>query len=171
MSTININDLGAATELSASDVFLIDTGTTTKKAPYSLIQTAMVAAAEEAAAVEHVQHIHIKVGDDSTELTTGVGKAYYRMPYAFTLSAVRAWVIGASSENNITVDVNLGGTSVLGTKITIEETEDSSVTATAAPTITTANLTDDGLITVDIDAAGTEAYGLNVLLIGKRKLA
>jgi hypothetical protein len=108
----------------------------------------------------------IAVGDETTEITAGTAKVTFRMPYAFTLTAVRASLNVASSSGTPTVDINESGVSVLSTKITIDTTEKTSTTAAVAAVISDPALADDAEITIDIDVAGTGATGLKVYLIG-----
>jgi len=66
-----------------------------------------------------------------------------------------------------TVDVNEGGTLILSTKLTVDNTEKTLVTA--APGISDSVLADDAEITVDIDQIGaSDATGLKVVLRGTR---
>jgi len=92
------------------------------------------------------------------------------MPYAFTLTAVRASLTTAQASGSIfTVDINSGGTTILSTKLTIDNTEKTSTTATTAAVISDAALADDAEITIDIDQIGNgTAKGLKVVLIGTR---
>ena len=112
----------------------------------------------------------IAASDETTDLTTGTGKATFRMPYAFTLTAVRASVTTAPVGSVITVDINESGTSVLSTKITIDAGEKTSTTAAVAPVISDSALSDDAEITIDIDTVGssTAGTGLKVTLIGNQ---
>lgn len=112
--------------------------------------------------------IPIAVSDESTALTTGVAKVTFRMPFAFTLTAVRASVTTAPTGSVLTVDINEGGVSILSTKLTIDATEKTSTTAAAAPVISDASLADDAEITIDIDTVGSTVAGagLKVYLIG-----
>lgn len=112
----------------------------------------------------------VAASDETTALTTGAGKVTFRMPYAFTVTAVRASLTTAQSTGSIiTIDINESGTSILGTKLTIDNTEKTSTTAATAATITDANLADDAEITVDIDTIGDgTAKGLKIYLIGTR---
>lgn len=114
------------------------------------------------------QCIPIACSDEVTALTAGTAKVTFRMPYAFTLTKVRASLTTAQSSGSIfTVDVNEYGTSILSTKITIDNTEKTSTTAAAQPVIADANLSDDSEITIDIDQIGNgTATGLKVYLIG-----
>ena len=110
----------------------------------------------------------IPVGDETTSITTGTAKVTFRMPYAFTLTAVRASLTTASSSGLPTVDINENGTTILSTKLTIDANEKTSTTAATAAVISDSSLADDAEITIDIDVAGTGAQGLKVTLIGSR---
>lgn len=112
--------------------------------------------------------ISIACSDESTNLTTGLAKVTFRMPYAFTLTAVRASLTAAQTAGSIfTVDINEGGTTILSTKLTIDNSEKTSTTAATPAVISDASLADDAEITVDIDQVGTPlAKGLKVYLIG-----
>ena len=112
----------------------------------------------------------IAASDETTDLATGTGKATFRMPYAFTLTAVRASVTTAPVGSVITVDINESGASVLSTKITIDAGEKTSTTAAVAPVISDSALSDDAEITIDIDTVGssTAGTGLKVTLIGNQ---
>jgi hypothetical protein len=114
--------------------------------------------------------IQAAASDETTALTTGTAKVTFRLPVAFTLTGVRASLTTAQASGSIfTVDINQGGTSVLGTKLTIDNTEKTSTTAATPATITTSALTDDAEITVDIDQIGDgTAKGLKITLIGTR---
>jgi len=114
--------------------------------------------------------IQVACSDETTALTTGTTKTTFRSPRAFTLTEVRASLTTAQSLGTILeVDINLNGSSVLGTKLTIDNTQKTSTTATTPPTITTSSITDDGEITIDIDAIGDgTAAGLKVTLLGIR---
>ena len=112
--------------------------------------------------------IGIAVSDEETALTTGTAKVTFRMPFAMTVTAVRASLTTASTSGTPTFDINEGGTSILGTKLSIDANEKTSTTAASAATITDSALADDAEITIDIDTAGTGAKGAKVYLIGRR---
>jgi len=111
----------------------------------------------------------IAASDETTDLATGTAKATFRMPYAFTLTAVRASVTTAPAGSAITVGINQNGTSILSTDITIADGSKTSVGGTA-PVISTSALADDAEITIDIDTIGssTAGTGLKVTLIGNQ---
>ena len=112
--------------------------------------------------------IGISVVSESTTLTTGTAKRTFRMPFALTLTAVRASLSTASSSGTPTVDINEGGTTILSTKLTIDANELTSTTAATAAVISDTALADDAEITIDIDVAGTGAKGLKVYINGYR---
>jgi len=114
------------------------------------------------------EYLTIACSDESTAITTGTAKITFRMPYAMTLTAVRANVNTASSSGVVTIDINENGSSILGTKLTIDANEKTSTTASSSATISDSNLSDDAEITVDFDDAGTGAKGVKITLIGTR---
>lgn len=114
--------------------------------------------------------IGVACSDETTALTTGTGKVTFRMPHAMTVTAVRASLTTAQASGSIfTVDINESGTSIISTKLTIDNTEKTSTTAATAPVISDASLADDAEMTVDIDQVGDgTAKGLKIWLIGTR---
>lgn len=112
--------------------------------------------------------IQIACSDEATALTAGTDKVKFRMPKAMTLTAIRASLsITQTSGSIFTVDVNEGGTTIISTKITIDNGEKTSTTAATPPVISDAALADDSEITIDIDQVGDgTAKGLKVSLIG-----
>jgi hypothetical protein len=110
----------------------------------------------------------VAASDETTALATGTAKITFRMPRAVTLTAVRASLTTAQASGSIfTVDINEGGSSILSTKLTIDNTETTSTTAATPPVISDTSLADDAEITIDIDQIGNgTAKGLKVMLIG-----
>ena len=111
------------------------------------------------------------LSDETTSISTGTAKLTYRMPYAFTLTEVRASVNTAPVGSTIIVDINDGGTSIMTTnKLSIDASEKTSTTAATAAALTDTSLADDAEITFDIDQVGssTPGKGLKVTLIGYR---
>lgn len=117
-----------------------------------------------------IHAIGVACSDETTDITMGTAKVTFRMPYAMTLSAVRASLTAAQPSGSIfTVDINEGGTSILSTKLTIDNTELTSTTAATPAVISDSSLADDAEITVDVDQVGDAgAKGLKVWLIGRR---
>lgn len=116
------------------------------------------------------ESIILAPSDETTALTTGVGKMTFRMPYAFTLTAVRASVTTAPTGSTLIVDINEGGSTILSTKLSIDASEKTSTTAASAAVISDTALADDAEITIDIDQIGSTiaGAGLKVVLIGHR---
>ena len=114
--------------------------------------------------------IQAACSDETTALAVGTNKLTFRMPYAMTLTGVRASLTTAQTSGSIfTVDINEGGVSVLSTKLTIDNTEKTSTTATTPVVISDSALADDAEITIDIDQIGDgTAKGLKITLIGYR---
>lgn len=119
-----------------------------------------------------IESLIVASGDETTDLTTGTAKPSYRIPYAFTVTEVRASVAGAPTGSTIIVDINEDGATILTTKLTIDASEKTSETAATPPAIGGAGpaLADDAEITIDIDQIGSSAAGkgLKVTLIGTR---
>ena len=107
--------------------------------------------------------------DETTALTTGVGKVEFQMPYAFTITDVMMTLTTAGTGGTlVTVDINEGGTSILSTKLTTDASEKTSRTSATPAVISDSSLANNGVITIDIDAIGStlSGKGLKVYLIG-----
>ena len=115
------------------------------------------------------QSLIIACSDETTALTTGT-KVTFRMPYAFTLTEVRASVTTAPVGSVLTVDINEAGSTILSTKIEIDANEKTSTTASTPPVISDTSLADDAQMTIDIDGVGssTAGAGLKCTLIGNK---
>jgi hypothetical protein len=114
--------------------------------------------------------IIVSLSDEETDLATGTGKASFHMPYAMTLSKVKASVNTAPVGATIIVNIKENGTTILSTNLSIDASETTSETAASAAVISDAALADNSLITFDIDQVGgsTKGKGLKVTLYGKR---
>lgn len=112
--------------------------------------------------------IIVACSDETTAITTGTAKATFRMPYAFTLTAVRASVTTAPTGSTIIIDINEGGSTILSTKLSIDASEKTSTTAASAAVISDSALADDAEITIDFDQVGSTVAGagVKVYLIG-----
>lgn len=114
----------------------------------------------------------IPVTDEVTAITAGTNKITMRMPYGFVLTGIRASLSTAQTSGaTFTVDVNEGGTSILSTKLTFDNTERTTTTATTLPVLSDTVLADDAEITVDVDQIGDgTAKGLKIAFIGYRSV-
>lgn len=112
----------------------------------------------------------IACSDETTPLTTGTAKITFRMPFAMTLSEVRASVTIAPTGASVEVNINESGVAILSTILSIDATEKTSTTAITPAVISDTELADDAEITIDIDQVGATiaGAGLKVSLIGHR---
>lgn len=159
MADVKISELPAASALTGAELVPIVQGGVTKRT---------TAAAVGAANGNGITAIPVAVSDETTALTVGTAKVTFRMPLAFNLTAVRASVRSAPTGSALQVDINEEGASILSTKLTIDATEKTSVTAAVQPVVSDASLADDAEITIDIDSVGSTfgGAGLKVYLIG-----
>ncbi len=166
----------AALTWAANSIILL-TGTATASVQalaahvVTFLQSANAADARSAiGASDTVEYIVIACSDETTALTAGTAKVTFRMPYAMTLTSVRASVTTAPTGSTLTVDINDGGTTILSTKLTIDVSEKTSTTAATPAVISDTALASDAEITIDIDSVGSTVAGagLKVTLIGTR---
>lgn len=143
--------------------------------------TGSVTAAQIAAAIDTLlgnaswrkggeEAVTVAVSDEATDLVVGTGKITFRMPFAMTVTSIRASVNVASTGSVIQVDVNANAASMFSTPLTIDATEKTSVTAAVPAVLATTTLADDAEVSIDIDAVGstTPGKGLKVTLLGRR---
>jgi hypothetical protein len=106
------------------------------------------------------------LSDMTTALTTGTNKNYWYAPAAgMTIKGVRLTLATASSSGTPTVDINEAGTTILSTKITVDQDEWDSVNATAAAVISDSAIAANAKLDFDIDVAGTGAAGAQVQIL------
>lgn len=186
MANKKISDLTLISSHADTDLFEVsETGTASKKTTWALIKSTLktyfdsltttltnktIAFGSNTITGLPVE-IQIACSDLTTALTTGTSKAYFRMPYAMTLTEVRASLLTAGSTSGLTtIDINESGTTVLSTKLSIDFGEKTSETAATPAVISDSAIADDAEITIDIDAVtgGADEAGLIVTLIGNR---
>lgn len=166
MANKKISDLTANTAPALADLFPhVDVSDTTDASTGTTKKTTLTNLIKALPA-----EIGIACSDETTALTTGTAKVTFRMPYAMTVTGVRASLVTAQASGSIfTVDINESGTTILSTKLTIDNTEKTSQTAATPPVISDSSLADDAEMTVDIDQIGNgSAVGLKIWLIGTR---
>ena len=106
--------------------------------------------------------------DESTAISdTGTVLTFY-MPFAYTVTAVRASLTTTSSSGTPTIDIHEGATTILSTKITVDAGDLISTESATQPVIDDPDLADEAKITIDVDVTGTDATGLKVYIIGYR---
>ena len=101
----------------------------------------------------------IACSDETSDLAAGTDKARFAMPYAGTLTDVKADVNTAPTGSTLVVDINEAGTSVLSTKLSIDAGETSSSTAATPPVISDSALANGAVISIDIDQIGSTVAG------------
>lgn len=109
----------------------------------------------------------IAASDMTTAITAGTNKVSFPMPYAMTVTEVVAFLgTVQTSGSTFTVDINENGTTILSTKITVDNTEENSSTAATAPVISDNSLAYLSKITIDVDQIG-DGTGKNLMIIIK----
>lgn len=117
--------------------------------------------AGDAVIVKNTRTMIVPLIADATAVSTGTGVRNLRMPLGLKLSAVELYT-PTTGTTATTVDINLNGSSIFTSPPTITA-NGNSVNHTV---FATATLVKGGIVTFDIDAAGTGAKGLQVTLIG-----
>lgn len=107
----------------------------------------------------------VAISDETTTITTGAAKVTYRATRAFTIVSAKASLTVASSSGIPTFNVNKNAVSIFSTKITIDATELTTVTAAIPSVLTTTAVAADDILTFDIDIAGTGAKGAKIYLV------
>lgn len=133
--------------------------------------------AVDLSAAKPIEAMVIPITDTATLVAAGVKKFSFRAPFAMTLSSTiglpRASLdtaqTGSGAGGLITVDINESGTSIISTKLTVDNGEKTSTTAATPCVISDTSIADDAEITIDVDTIGDgTAKGLNVTLLYRR---
>lgn len=111
--------------------------------------------------------LEVAISDEATALTTGDAKITFYAPMDATISEVFTGLSTQSSSGAVTADLNKNGSTMFSTKPSIDASEDTSLTGTAAVLSTTTWTKGDKMV-VDLDAAGTGAKGLKMIIRGTR---
>lgn len=101
-------------------------------------------------------------------VSAGTAVETLRLPRNYVINTVIASLTTAPTGSTLIIDINMGGVSILGNKLTIDAGEKTSTTAATPVTITTPYLTSGSEITLDIDQVGAtfSGEGLKVVLDG-----
>jgi len=105
--------------------------------------------------------------DETTDLAPTSSIMTFRTPFAMYLNEVRASVSQASTISNIVLDISANNTSIFSTKLSINQDQTTSTTATIPAVITTNLLSDDTRINVGIDQVGLLNTGRGLKLTFK----
>lgn len=108
----------------------------------------------------------IPITDQVTAISATAGKWTIVMPTARTLTSVTAYLITPQASGSIfTVDINENGTTILSTKLTIDNTEDNSSNPVTPAVISDSSLAQHSEISFDVDQIGNgSAVGLIMVL-------
>jgi hypothetical protein len=109
----------------------------------------------------------VACSDESTSLTTTTSAVTFRVPFGMYLNSVRASVNVAPVGSTIIVDVKQSGSSIFSTKLSIDASEETSITAATPAVISNPNLTDDAKVIVSIDQIGSSTAGKGLQLTFK----
>ena len=114
--------------------------------------------------------IIVACSDETTDLAPAAPVVSFRMPYAFTLSEVRASVNTAATGATLQITISEDGVPILSTDLTIDAGETSSVTAAVSAVISDADLANDARIDINLVTVGATiaGAGLKVTFIGEQ---
>lgn len=127
-------------------------------------------AADLSSSIKNTECICVPMSDETTALTTGT-KVTIRMPYAFTITEVRASVTTAPTGGTLLgIDIKESGTTIFSTKPTFDASEKTTTTAATANVLSDTSLADDAEMTFIVDTVGSTiaGAGLKAYLIGHR---
>lgn len=162
----SVDVAGGTTGLTTSGGPITTTGTITLSGTLSVANggtgaTTAAAARTALSAAENVKYWSSILVDDTTDVTaTSFGTTLLNIPFNCTITGARAYVKTAGTTGTMSVDVNVGGASILTGTIDI-----ASAATTGTGTIASASYTADSDITIDVDSVHTTAAkGLVVVL-------
>lgn len=108
--------------------------------------------------------VNVQLSDMTTDITTGTAKAAWFAQEDGDLVSVFIGLHDPSSSGSVTVDMNDSGGTVFTTNPSIDATEATSLTGTNAVLDGTVSFIRGAKFTFDIDAAGTDAKGLQICI-------
>lgn len=119
------------------------------------------------------QDIDVACSDEITPIAAGTAKLTMHTPFNFILLSVFAGLTTPDvAGDDFIVDINKSGTSVLSTKIHIDPTEETSLTSSTQPVVSTQSFLKGDKITIDVDQIGDvltpTATGLKVYMKVRR---
>jgi hypothetical protein len=115
-----------------------------------------------------VENFVTVLSNETTAFVIGTNKQRFRLPYAFKVTAVYAEVSTAQTSGSIIqVDINVNGTSMLSTKLTIDNGETDSNTAATPAVMSSTSFAARDQFQFDLDQVGDgTARGLKVTIVG-----
>lgn len=128
-------------------------------------ESCRVSAATLAQGSTPIYRFEVAISNETTPLTTGAAKVTFHWPVSGTVTEVWAGLTTPQASGSVvTLDVNAGASSILSTKLTIDNTEETSLTAATPAVLDDAEVTQGAKGTIDIDqvGSGTVAAGAKV---------
>lgn len=110
----------------------------------------------------------VAITDEVSEVTTGSSKVSFRFPFDATLYQNPRASLSTASNANTVVDINKNGSSILSTKLSIDSSEKTSVSASSSAVLSTTSINSDDELTFDVDSTGNNGIGLKVTIFYKR---
>ena len=105
----------------------------------------------------------VAISDETTTQSNANAAITFRAPCEMFLYKIpRASLTNASSSGAVVLDINEGGTSILSTKLSIDQGNTTSTTSGTQAVLSDNTIADDAEITIDIDNAGNAATGIKV---------
>jgi hypothetical protein len=151
---------------------IVELATTAEAAAGADTARAVTAAGLQAGLNAKLENFVCIVTGPTVAPAAGADKFVFPMPYAFNVTAVYAELLTEQTSGNIvTVDINEGASTILTTKLTIDNGETTSRTAVAAAVIGGAGpaIAAGAMMRIDVDQVGDgTARGLVVTLVGNR---
>ncbi len=95
---------------------------------------------------------------EESDLSTGLVRTF-RLPYPVEIDEVMADLVTAPTGSSFVVDIKVNGSGILSTKITIEAGEETSLTATTQPVISSAAHAKGAKVTIHVDQIGSTIAG------------
>lgn len=117
-----------------------------------------------AVAVKMTRTILVPVVAESTAVTVGVTVRRIAMPISLKLTSIRVF-IPAAGTTATTIDINVGGVSILIAPVTVAGNTSTASTSTFS-VASGGTITQGAVVDFDIDAAGAGAKGVQVTLVG-----
>jgi len=105
-----------------------------------------------------------------TDIAVETDVAYLDIPFNMEVTSIHATLLTAGTGSTVNVDVNIAGSTVFSTPLTIDDGETTSRTAATAAVISNSTWTEGQRLTIDIDQIGSTVAGqeLNVEIQGYR---
>ena len=114
------------------------------------------------------EQIVIAFSNETDALTAAANKVKIQLLYNFYVVAIHVFLSTAQTSGSaVTIDVNDDGASILSTKVTVDNTENSSVTAATSAVLSANLIAANSILSVDVDTVGDgTAKGGKVTLVG-----